>query len=305
MSFSGSNFNSDMSFEGKVTEYLLHKTDILNELDLKEVIRPKKKEVGMNEKEKEENARLLGLQKKGIDFIYTNLDEEEGYCDIKSICCDSLPTFCFELSGIDYGNNKKSQVGWFIDKNKVTDSYLLTYHRTKTGDNDYRKDKPSFDENNVAHTIALWIKKRAIVKEVNKYLKKNKCSLSLEEITDKIREDSKDIKTDTDYKTIKYIVKDGELQIISDYLINKDKKSNECADYPIYFTVSIGKLIPERPVNMVVSRKLLKKISSKEWDYMHPDELFVSEEERMKIEKRNNISLKSAGYVLLRLEKQD
>lgn len=78
--------------------------------------------------------RVKEAQKKGVDIILKDRDEELYFVDEKSQTTylnNPLPTFAFEIS---YELNGVKRKGWLIDRSKKTSHYILVYPTSETID---------------------------------------------------------------------------------------------------------------------------------------------------------------------------
>lgn len=261
-----SNWKKDKEFEKEVMEYLTKKTHILSDIRCYHIF-------SFNEEDKKNECIDNQMQLKGVDFLYSPLKEDgkekQGYCDVKSICCTKLDTFCFELQGKEDTN----QIGWFLNDELLTDSYLLTYHNIYGGKNDYKTDKYNFNKDTVKETEAYWIKKKTLRRELEKRMK-----ISWDDVIKTIKEDAKSRKQDRSLTY--YLKKDGSLEFITSYKHSKNKKEGKAPIF--YFSYSVT--LTERPINVVVSRDFLSLIATKYWHISHIREVELNREEYEEIQ---------------------
>lgn len=165
-------------------------------------------------------------QLRGIDVI----SEIYKNVDVKSIA-SKLPTFCFEISG----NIHSGQVGWFCNDDLDTDFYLVVWHEVQ-GAKSYQSGKRLMNLENVVSTEALLIRKSDLKKAVEEELG------DLKELVEKIRSYNIHQKT-----SVKF-----------------DSNANPTkAKMDIYPVLSAG--LYEQPINVVVRKEVLEKLSIKHW----------------------------------------
>lgn len=256
---------TDKQFESLVIDYLKEKTNILNDIRCYHLVK-----YDDENKESEESK----LQKKGVDLLYRPLKQEgvykQGYCDVKSVCCTSLKTFSFELRGREDTN----QVGWFINDDLLTDSYLLTYHKLVNGTNNYAIDKSSFNKEMVEKTEAYWIMKDRLKDEIEKRLPNGRTFETI------LRDIKKDVKNrDVNATNTYYLCKNGKLEFISSYKHSKNKKEDK---EPIFYFVYSGKC-KERPINIIIKRDFLSLVATKYWEISHIKKIDIEHDDYKEI----------------------
>lgn len=230
-----SKWKSDKNFEETSINYLDKKTDILKELNCKEFITDKERQV------------------KGIDLI-CNIPIIHGkkkinipqYVDVKSIA-GLIPTFSFEISG----NHSTNQIGWLINEDYKTTYYLLVYHTLKksirTGN--YTTDKSLMTVDNIEHTKVLLINKKKIVSYIL-----NTLGVHTNEFSKMIKSVRK--ASEEQDSICRYVYVNGKLR-----KKREDEKSN--------IIITCSKQIKEEPINLVINRQSLERIAEKIWEVHH------------------------------------
>jgi len=239
-----STWTDDFSFEKRVTEYL-KTTSIPEELGIYEYV---------------EN---LPEQKQGIDYkcakstiirrdnkFYRHMQEE--YIDAKAIAA-ILPTFAFELSGV----RSTGQIGWLLNPNVLTDSYLLIcldIRKFQENTHNYVQLKRNFNISEIYQAEIIHIKKADVLDIIFDELNLTKNQLI--ELVDECRK----------------LADNSEEQLVK---IKYDKQSHQCKlkrkddKLKIHFTVS--KNFIEQPVNIIINKSYLKERANV-WHYSYAEQ---------------------------------
>ena len=179
-------------------------------------------------------------QNKGIDVFITTANGmfNNSAVDIKiasTYVNRNLPTFAFEISSLrkPYLDDNDCVPGWFIDKTKKTEFYLIGWIWADVPIKEYNKQGyPVYDWTKITKDNIIKIEVYFIrVQDIKDYLEKKKW-------TDEriIRQDEK-------------IRKNGRTES-EDWIDN------------IKFTITIKEGRPEKPINIVIRKPVLKKIAT-------------------------------------------
>lgn len=254
-------FKNDIKNEAISTNFIEKKTSIFKHMGISKI-----------------NRDDVELQKLGVDLIYK--DKRNGqikYCDMKTIYSYDFPTFCFELLGVESTN----QVGWFLNDNLLTNSYLLTYHGIYNGTGSYSKDKNLATIDNIEKTQCLWIDKQNLKNEVLNLLPEGTDLLSVAKQIQALGSSKREKETDAVWGNYKYAFdNEGQLIEIDDKI--KRRMTKEKGKEFIYFTYSPS--LKEHPINMVLSRDFLTDLALI-FDDEQKHEVFITKEQADEIKK--------------------
>lgn len=180
----------------------------------------------------------------GIDYISPTY----GNIDAKLITVFNFYTFSQELAFID--KNYHWQEGW-ISKENSTDKYLFLYAEVEGYEDNYAKAKHNFSKDTITRLRAILVDKKKLQNEIHKTFKKEFSYYGKEPYT-KYKKEFDDL-----------------VPIRLDENLEKVEKPH--VTQKPYIMCSWGGMngkpfLPERPINFVVSIKMLKEISDKIWE---------------------------------------
>lgn len=182
------------------------------------------------------------IQQKGIDFIGYYHDKQINI-DVKSIAQYDFPTFCFELMNINSGKK-----GWLIDENYMTDYYLLTYHQINDGTGSYKEDKKNLTCDNIINTRAILISRQKIKQIIDETINNMDLRCVIVEILNK-----------------SFYSK----SMCPRFVYNPENNDFiESSDNDIIRFV-YSKQIHEKPINIVIPRRILEQNADKIWNISH------------------------------------
>ncbi len=187
----------------------------------------------------------------GGDYTYTRIREREHQLNGVDICIAigdktinidekaslyysnaMIPTFAFELDSIQKGHEEPVQ-GWFINDDLETDYYMLIWPNVKCEKRDdiwVRKDISAIEKDDFTIVEAMMVSKTELRNHIG--------NLGYEK--DLLIEYAKRIRTDY-------------------YGIDEQKTQELIDGLKIMYSGSI----PERPINLVVSKRILRKLAKK------------------------------------------
>lgn len=216
----------DHSNEHLMTE-ILQETDIWESLQAPTVITDKEQQIA------------------GVDYvspIYGNIDA-------KLVLSCKLQTFSQELSFL--GKDGRWKEGWFPKSNK-TDRYMYIYAEVKGYEDSYHLAKQHFNRDTLNKIQAILVNKKTLQEEMHKTFKSD-FNVYTKNLIQKFK---------FDLRELNKIKVDENLNKV--YHVNVREKP--------YVSCSWGKnrygkpVLPERPVNIIVSRNTLENIADYVWE---------------------------------------
>lgn len=181
----------------------------------------------------------------GIDYI----SPQYGNIDAKLVLSCQLMTFSQELAFI--GRDGRWKQGWFSKSNE-TDKYLYIYAEVKGYEDNYYLAKQHFSKETLGKIHAVLVEKKKLQDEVHKTFKSD-FNVYVKSLVRKYKQDLHELN-----------------KIRIDENLNKVYHTD--AKKKPYVSCSWGKnkwgkpILPERPINVIVSRDTLEDIADKVWE---------------------------------------
>lgn len=219
-------YNVDKRFEEKSTAYILG-SGVLEDNGIEDI------EVVSDKDEQKKGKDLKGVYKGDRISI-----------DIKSIGA-IIPTFCQEMMNVTSG-----KVGWLVNPDIETDCYLYAYHLTDEGGNNYYTGKRLIADSTdcIIHNIYIMVSRKKLIKAIESQMGIKLDSQTPQQILDDIAELlGKPIQECS-----------GQFVYEDSKLIKKEHSQNKP---DMWIALSSKNKIYEQPLNIIVSRETLARIS--------------------------------------------
>ena len=212
--------------------------------------------------EEQSTAYILGsgvLEDNGIEDIETVSDKDEQKkgkdlkgvykgdrisIDIKSIGA-IIPTFCQEMMNVTSG-----KVGWLVNPDIETDYYLYAYHLTDEGGNNYYTGKRLIADSTdcIIRNVYIMVSRQKLIQTIEKNI-----GITLDvHAPQKILDDIASLLE----KPIEEC--SGQFVYDDDRLVKKKDSHNH---HDMWISLSSSGRIHEQPLNIIVSRETLARIS--------------------------------------------
>ena len=184
-------------------------------------------------------------QIEGIDYI----SQQYGNIDAKLITVYDFHTFSQELGFVDKTFHWRE--GW-ISKENSTDKYLYLYAEVKGYEKDYAKAKHHFEKENITRVRGILVDKKKLQDKIHETFKEDFIYYSKEAYK----------QHPDDFINLNPIRLDENLKKVEKTHVTT-KPYIMCS----WGGVNGKPFLPERPVNFVVSIKMLKEIADKVWEF--------------------------------------
>lgn len=219
-------YNVDKHFEEKSTAYILG-SGVLEDNGIEDI------EVVSDKDEQKKGKDLKGVYKGDRISI-----------DIKSIG-GLIPTFCQELMNVTSG-----KPGWLVNPDVETDYYFYAYHITDEGGSNYFLGKKLIADSTdcIIHNIYIMVSRKKLIKAIESQMGIKLDSQTPQQILDDIAELlGKPIQECSG----QFVYEDGKLM----------KKEHSHGKPDMWIALSSKNKIYEQPLNIIVSRETLARIS--------------------------------------------
>lgn len=219
-------YNVDKRFEEKSTAYILG-SGVLEDNEIEDI------EVVSDKDEQKKGKDLKGVYK-----------GERISIDIKSIG-GLIPTFCQELMNVTSG-----KVGWLVNPDIETDCYLYAYHLTDEGGNNYYTGKRLIADSTdcIIRNIYIMVRRQKLIQAIESQMGIKLDSQTPQQILDDI---ASLLEKPIEECSGQFVYDDGRLV--------KKKDSHNYHD--MWISLSSSERIHEQPLNIIVSRETLARIS--------------------------------------------